>query len=124
MLIILKYNVGLDTDNCCKTALSGQQALEIIKKDFEANGKSKFNLILMDCNMPLMDGYEATRRVREYLYLKNQPQPIISAVTGHVEQEYIDFAVMAGMNQVLSKPVNYLLLKDLLKGMGFKLNQN
>ena len=73
--------------------------------------------------MPEMDGFEATKQVREYLYEKNQPQPIISAVTGHVEQAYIDMAIMAGMNQVLSKPVNFLLLKDLIKSMGFSLNK-
>ena len=33
-------------------------------------------------------------------------QPIISAVTGHCEQEYVNKAIQSGMNQVLSKPVN------------------
>jgi CheY-like chemotaxis protein len=70
-----------------------------------------------------MDGFEATRRVREYLYQRDQPQPIISAVTGHVEQTYIDMAIKEGMNQVLSKPVFAILLKDLIMSMGFPLNK-
>ena len=40
--------------------------------------------------MPGMDGYETSTAIRNYLYSKNEPQPIISAVTGHMEQSYID----------------------------------
>ena len=40
--------------------------------------------------MPGMDGFETTKNIREYLYSEDQVQPIISAVTGHVEQAYID----------------------------------
>jgi CheY-like chemotaxis protein len=39
----------------------------------------------MDCNMPGMDGFETTLKIREYLYSKGAYQPIISAVTGHME---------------------------------------
>jgi CheY-like chemotaxis protein len=46
---------------------------------------AKFSLILMDCNMPGMDGYETTEAIREYVYSLNIEQPIISAVTGHME---------------------------------------
>ena len=55
--------------------------------------------------MPFMDGYEATQQIREYLYAKRIRQPIISALTGHTEQAYIDKSIKCGMNQVLSKPV-------------------
>ena len=57
----------------------------MVKDEFKKNGKSKFSLILMDCNMPGMDGFETTKNIREYLYSEDQLQPIISAVTGHVE---------------------------------------
>ena len=78
--------------------------------DFEAQDtlekKSKYSLILMDCNMPGMNGFETTEAIREFLYSKDAEQPIVSAITGHMEQMYIDLAIMSGMNQVLSKPVN------------------
>ena len=77
----------------------------------------------MDCNMPGMDGFETTLKIREYLHSLGAEQPIISAVTGHMEQMYIDQAIMSGMNQVLSKPVNSLYLRDLLLGMDFPLNK-
>ena len=44
-----------------------------------------YELILMDCNMPFLDGYEATGQIRQFLYLKQQRQPIIVACTGHTE---------------------------------------
>lgn len=90
MKIILKYSLGLDTDKYCESALSGQQALEMVKSDFESQRFSKYSLILMDCNMPGMDGLETTQKIREYLYSKEVAQPIISAITGHVEQMYVD----------------------------------
>ena len=48
--------------------------------------------------MPVMDGYEATQKIRETFYIFGIPQPIIIAVTGHCEKEYIKKALNAGMN--------------------------
>ena len=56
--------------------------------------------------MPIMSGYEATGIIRQYLHDEAVPQPIISALTGHTEQHYIDIAIKSGMNQVLKKPIN------------------
>jgi len=50
--IILRYKIGLDTDRFCHSALSGQQALDMVREDFETNQMSRFSLILTDCNMP------------------------------------------------------------------------
>ena len=44
-------------------------------------------------------------------------------MTGHCEQEYVNKAIMSGMNQVLSKPVNVDVLQNLLEGIGFLLNE-
>jgi CheY-like chemotaxis protein len=58
-----------------------------VKDDFESNdlGETRFNLILMDLNMPGMDGNTTMVNIREYLDSQNAKQPIISAVTGHME---------------------------------------
>jgi CheY-like chemotaxis protein len=59
----------------------------------------------MDCNMPVMDGYEATDKIRSFLFENKIEQPLIIAVTGHSEKHYVGRAINAGMNQVFSKPV-------------------
>ena len=45
-----------------------------------------YELIFMDCNMPFMDGYEATQKIRQLYFDNGLTQPIISALTGHTEQ--------------------------------------
>ena len=72
--IILQYCIGIDTNKFCKSALSGQQALQMVTSDLEEskiNGgtmESSFNLILMDLNMPGMDGNTTMVKIREYLH--------------------------------------------------------
>lgn len=84
------------------------------------NGRyCNYDLIFMDCNMPFMDGYEATTQIREYLYSQDLAQPIISAITGHTEQAYIDKSILCGMNQVLSKPVQVEVLSHLIRELGY-----
>ena len=56
--------------------------------------------------MPIMDGYEATEKIREFLYIQGIEQPLIVAVTGHSEHQYVERAIDSGINYVLSKPVN------------------
>jgi CheY-like chemotaxis protein/HPt (histidine-containing phosphotransfer) domain-containing protein len=70
----------------------------------EAFDKESFHLILMDCEMPEMDGFEATRRIREH-ETQNGDQPIpIIALTAYALQRTRDACFAAGMNDFLSKP--------------------
>jgi CheY-like chemotaxis protein len=52
----------------------------------------------MDLNMPIMDGYESTYHIRQYLMEQNLEQPIIVAITGHTEDSYVSKAISYGMN--------------------------
>lgn len=66
----------------------------------EAHRANPYDLILMDCQMPTMDGFEACRHIREM----DRPQPIIIAVTANALVGERDRCLKAGMDDYLSKP--------------------
>lgn len=66
----------------------------------EAHRASPYDLILMDCQMPTMDGFEASRQIRQL----PQPQPIIIAVTANALVGERERCLNAGMDDYLSKP--------------------
>ena len=119
--IILKRMAGLETSKMCDFVLSGEKALKLVRQNVEANKGQRcdYTLILMDCNMPKMDGYETTELIRKYIHSQGLKQPVISAVTGHTEPMYIQMAINSGMNQVLSKPVSHDLLIDIVDRLGY-----
>ncbi|HVL01608.1 MAG TPA: 7TM diverse intracellular signaling domain-containing protein [Dongiaceae bacterium] len=74
----------------------------------------RFDLILMDCEMPEIDGYQATMRIREWEKLHaNQPHSIC-ALSAHALQTYRDKCLQAGMDDFLSKPILFEQLKTKL----------
>ncbi len=79
-------------------ANNGQEALDAIEKE-------KYSLILMDIQMPVMDGLEATRRIRAAGYT----MPII-AMTAHAMLDDKDISIAAGMNAHLTKPLEPMAL--------------
>jgi len=65
-----------------------------------------YDLILMDVQMPGVDGYEATRRIRAFDHPKAKTIPIV-AMTANVFSEDIEKCLEAGMNDHLGKPINF-----------------
>ena len=79
-----------------------------------------FDLVLMDCEMPVMDGITATQRIREIETRANLPRTPIVALTAHVLQEQRDRMQKAGMDQFLSKPVRKDAVQKLLSDLGLE----
>ena len=75
---------------------NGKEAVAAVQKGI-------YDLVLMDCSMPVMDGYEATRRIRETAVIGRGPH--IIGLTGHAGTEARDKCMAAGMDQYISKPV-------------------
>jgi PAS domain S-box-containing protein len=85
----------------------GEKALEIL-----ADKNQTIDVVLMDIQMPVMDGLTATRQIRQQNEFKNLP---IIAMTAHARQEDKDRSFAAGMNKHMAKPVNAkLLLENIL----------
>jgi CheY-like chemotaxis protein len=88
----------------------GQAALDTLMARHD-----EFDLVLMDCEMPVLDGYDATTQLRRFEQQQAlQPLPVI-ALTAHVMYEHQLKAQQAGMNAQLSKPLELVALRQLLQ---------
>ena len=71
----------------------------------------------MDLSMPIMDGFEASDRIRSFLKSKKMPQPMIVACTGHNQEEFIKKAWRYQIDEVLEKPCDFAIMKELITEM-------
>jgi signal transduction histidine kinase/AmiR/NasT family two-component response regulator len=90
----------------------GRAALDMLGLTEESPAPVRFDLILMDIQMPEMDGWTATSRIRA-LEDASRPMPIV-AVTAHAIDGGRDAFILAGMNDYLPKPVRKPLLEEML----------
>lgn len=98
----------LDKLGCLsRLAENGRQAVECILRE-------RFDLVLMDCNMPVMSGYDATRQVRVYEADNAGTLPIIAMTANNSDAE-ADKCREAGMNDFLPKPLSLAGLREQLE---------
>ncbi|MFT5452647.1 MAG: signal transduction histidine kinase/CheY-like chemotaxis protein/HAMP domain-containing protein [Enterobacterales bacterium] len=94
---------GLDI----KSAQNGKEALDLLK-----NTANKFDIVLMDIMMPVMNGYDAMSAIRKDSKIKNIP---IIALTAKAQAEDKQLCIDAGANDYMSKPIDHEQLLSLLK---------
>lgn len=87
---------------------NGQIALDMLKE-------KEFDLVLMDCQMPVMDGFEATRRLRMGEAGDHNANMPVVAMTANVLQSDIDLCHQAGMDAFVPKPINRDYLFDVIE---------
>lgn len=100
---LILQRAGFDVD----LVKDGREALE-------AQRQKSYDVILMDCQMPVMDGFEASRSIRQL----ETAQPVIIAVTANALVGEREKCLQAGMDDYLSKPFHAEQLVALIKKWG------
>jgi CheY-like chemotaxis protein len=89
-------------------AENGQEAVEKFKQ-------GAYDLVLMDINMPVMDGYEATQNIREFEKKNQRRETTIMALTANVTQEDRQKCMQSGCTDIIEKPFKVLEFLNTLK---------
>jgi two-component system sensor histidine kinase EvgS len=78
---------------------------------FQAWRQERFDLVIADCNMPIMNGYELSRSIREYEQREQLPPCVVLGFTANAQPEERQRCVQAGMNDCLFKPISLTMLE-------------
>ncbi len=102
-----------------RSALSYFKCMVDVARDgyeaLDAWSKRRYALIFMDCQMPGMDGYEATRKIRDLERRQDIPRTPIVALTAHALSGDRQKALASGMDDYLSKPFKLHQLQEMLQ---------
>ena len=99
----------------CTICENGKRVLEA----FEQSAPGDYDMILMDVQMPVMNGYEATKAIRRSSHELAKTIPII-AMTANAFSEDIQHSLAAGMNAHISKPVDMKMLEKTIRSIKFR----
>lgn len=90
---------------CCS---DGQQALHALAAE-------RFDLVISDCRMPVMDGYTMTRQLRLREQAEGRPPTVVLGLTGSLGPEEVRQCVACGMDGWLTKPIGFAQLREVLR---------
>ena len=96
-------------DVSCDIAVNGKEALD----KFTSSKPGTYDIILMDVQMPVMNGHEATRAIRASSHPEAKTVPIL-AMTANAFDDDVKMALDAGMNAHMAKPVDIEKLKEMI----------
>ena len=83
-------------------------------QEMKQQGK-QYGLVITDCSMPGMNGYELSSKIRKFYQQSKLPQPYIVACTGHTEEGFIQKGWDSQMDEVLPKPARLEVVVEILK---------
>ncbi len=89
---------------------NGQRAVDAYKEKY-----NEYDLIFMDCEMPVLDGFQATQLIRQFEEQETLARVPIIALTAHSEGDIQEQLMMSGMDDILHKPLQLLSIKNMLK---------
>ena len=89
------------------TASNGEEALQAMKAQ-------RYDLVLMDCEMPILDGFSATQQLRAWEISHQRVRTPVVALTAHILSEHKERARQAGMDGHMAKPVELSQLRELV----------
>jgi CheY-like chemotaxis protein len=90
------------------TACNGEEALQAMKAQ-------RYDLVLMDCEMPILDGFSATQQLRAWEVSNQRGRTPVVALTAHILAEHKERARQAGMDGHMAKPVELSQLRELIE---------
>ena len=90
------------------TASNGEEALRAIQAQ-------RYDLVLMDCEMPVLDGFTATQMLRAWELENHQPRTPVVALTAHIMSEHKERARQVGMDGHMAKPIELSHLRELIE---------
>ncbi|WP_077046835.1 hybrid sensor histidine kinase/response regulator [Pseudomonas sp. KK4] len=90
------------------TASNGEEALQAMKAQ-------RYDLVLMDCEMPILDGFSATQQLRAWEVGNQRTRTPVVALTAHILAEHKERARQAGMDGHMAKPVELSQLRELIE---------
>ncbi|RZU47649.1 signal transduction histidine kinase [Fluviicoccus keumensis] len=111
VIVGMLRKLGLTSD----VANNGQEALGLYRAR-----PASYDLVLMDCEMPEMDGYAATEAIRQLERERGIPPGVIVALTAHAMREQQQQCLQSGMDDFLTKPLELERLKQLLLRLFWK----
>ena len=105
--------LGLQADE----AINGVDALNKIEESKGRKCCGNYSLVFMDCNMPVMDGYQAAKEIAQMVYNNIINPCLVIAVTAYHSTHNVELCINAGMHYVISKPASIDKLKNAFQEM-------
>ena len=104
--LVIKNMVGV-FGLTCHLVENGEEALAYVREHHR-----KLDFILMDCDMPIMDGYDASKQIRQWEIEQDKPRVPIFALTAHALDAHKTATGESGMDAHISKPVSLKILYE------------